>query len=80
MFTTPDDKKCNLHVMRDSAMTCDVYQTTDVGNKIDGQLQIISIVIRLVSIKNPHFMAQVAAMLVVPNTKARVEKTIGMRH
>jgi hypothetical protein len=80
VFTAPEDEKCDLHVMRHSAMTCDVYQTTDVGNKTDGQLQIMSIVIRLFSIENPHLMAQVAAMLVVPNTKARVEKIIGMRH
>jgi hypothetical protein len=81
VFTAPEDEKCDLHVMRHSAMTCDVYQITDVGNKSDWELQIMSIVIRLFSIENPHHCEdQVATVLIVPNTKARIEKTIGMRH
>ena len=62
-------------------MTCDVYQITEVQNINDWELQIMSIIIRLFSIENLYLMTQeVATMLIVPNTKARVEKTIGMRH
>jgi hypothetical protein len=67
--------------MRHSAMTCDVYQTTDVRNANDWELHMMSIVIRLSSIANTHCEVQeVATMLIMPNTKARIEKTIGMRH
>ena len=62
-------------------MSCDVYQITEVQNINDWELQIMSIVIRLVSIGNLYLKTQeVATMLIVPNTKARIEKTIGMRH
>ena len=62
-------------------MSCDVYQITEVQNINDWELQIMSIVIRLVSIGNLYLKTQeVATMLIVPNTKARIEKTMGMRH
>ena len=62
-------------------MSCDVYQITEVQNINDWELQIMSIIIRLFSIENLYLMTQeVATMLIVPNTKARIEKTIGMRH
>ena len=81
MFTTPEVEKCDLRIMRHSAMSCDVYQITEVQNINDWELQIMSIVIRLVSIGNLYLKTQeVATMLIVPNTKARIEKTIGMRH
>ena len=61
-------------------MTCDVYQTTDVRNSNDWELQIMSIVIRVFRVENTHCEVQeLATMLIIPNTKARREKNMGMR-
>ena len=66
--------------MRHSAVACDAYQTTDVANIYDSELQIMLIATRLFRMKNPHWWVQEAAtMLTIPNTKAIIEKTIGKR-
>ena len=47
--TSLEDEKCDLHVMRHSAVACDVYQTTDVAYPNDWELQIMSIWTRLLA-------------------------------
>ena len=66
--------------MRHSAEACDMYQTIDVACLNAWGLQIMSIMSRLFSIKNPHRMTQeVDTMVTIPNTKAMIEKAIGTR-
>ena len=66
--------------MRHSAIACEVYQTTDVANTTDWELQTMSVMTDLFNVRSPHLMTQaVPSMLTIPNTKAIIEKAIGMR-
>lgn len=38
MSTSPEEESRNLHVMKHSAVACDVYQTTDVTYLTDSEL------------------------------------------
>lgn len=49
-----EEEKCDLHDMRNSAIVCDTYHTTDVAYLYDWGLWIMSIGGRVFSIKRPH--------------------------
>jgi hypothetical protein len=67
--------------MRHSATVCDPYQTTDVAYLYVWELWIMSIGSRVFSMeKTTHCCVQVlATMVTIPNTKAMMEKNIGVR-
>ena len=67
--------------MRHSATVCDAYQITDVVYLYDWELWIMSIGGRVFSKKKTtHCFVQVVPTTVtMPNTKAMIEKNIGVR-
>jgi hypothetical protein len=72
-------RRCGLHDMRQSAIVCDVYQTIVVEYLYDWGLDNVNRGSSVQHEKTTHYVLQAEIMVTIPNTKATIEKNMGVR-